>query len=107
MPDFVRYFNLIKSKAKKAILQVDKKLVHLLKECNFDNYIFSNDEKLPEFDIHCPLLSLPLKFSTTLPSIPIKNKYLVENRFLFKLDMFPTMFGKCQKNVKYNEKRCL
>ena len=77
---FVRYFNLIKSKAKKAILQVDKKLVHLLKECNFDNYIFSNDEKLPEFDIHCPLLSLPLKFSTTLQSIPLKNKYLSPNK---------------------------
>ena len=77
---FVRYFNLIESKAKKAILQVDKKLVHLLKECNFDNYIFSNDEKLPEFDIHCPLLSLPLKFSTTLQSIPLKNKYLFPNK---------------------------
>ncbi len=77
---FVRYFNLIKSKAKKAILQVDKKLIHLLKECNFDNYIFSNDEKLPEFDIHCPLLSLPLKFSTTLQSIPLKNKYLFPNK---------------------------
>ena len=73
---FVRYFNLIKSKAKKAILQVDKKLVHLFKECNLNNYIFSNDEKLPEFDIHCPLLSLPFKFSTTLKSIPFNNKYL-------------------------------
>ena len=71
---------MIKSKAKKAILQVDKKLVQLLKECNFDNYIFSNDEKLPEFDIHCPLLSLPLKFSTTLQSIPLKNKYLFPNK---------------------------
>ena len=76
---FVRYFNLIKSKAKKAILQVDKKLVQLLKECNFDNYIFSNDEKIPEFDIHCPLLSSPLKFSTTLQNIPFNNKYLFPN----------------------------
>ena len=77
---FVRYFNLIKSKAKKAILQVDKKLVQLLKECNFDNYIFSNDEKLPEFDFHCPLLSLPFKFSTTLQSIPFSDKYLFPNK---------------------------
>ena len=64
---FVRYFNLIKSKAKKAILQVDKKLVQLLKECNFDNYIFSNDEKLPEFDIHCPLLFYHLKNTKSIP----------------------------------------
>ena len=77
---FVRYFNLIKSKAKKAILQVDKKLVYLLKECNFHNYIFSNDEKLPEFDIHCPLLSLPFKFSTTLKNIPFNEKYIFPNK---------------------------
>tara|TARA_Y100000816_G_C26067282_1_gene560995 strand:- start:101 stop:1558 length:1458 start_codon:yes stop_codon:yes gene_type:complete len=77
---FVRYFNLIRSKAKKAILQVDKKLVYLFKECNFNDYIFSNDEKLPEFDIHCPLLSLPFKFSTTLENIPFNEKYIFPNK---------------------------
>ena len=77
---FVRYFNLIKSKAKKAILQVDKKLVELFKQSNFDSYIFSNDELLPDFDIHCPLLSLPFKFSTTLESIPFKDKYFFANK---------------------------
>ena len=77
---FVRYFNLIKSKAKKAILQVDKKLVQLFKESNFDSYIFSNNEILPDFDIHCPLLSLPFKFSTTLENIPFNDKYFFANK---------------------------
>ena len=77
---FVRYFSLIKSKAKKAILQVDKKLVQLFKDSNLGNYIFSYDEKLPYFDIHCPLLSLPFKFSTTLKNIPFNNKYLFPNK---------------------------
>ena len=40
---FSRYFGLIKSKAKKTILQIDKKLVQLFKDSNFGNYIFSND----------------------------------------------------------------
>ena len=71
---------MIKSKAKKAILQVDKKLVQLFKESNFDSYIFSNNEILPDFDIHCPLLSLPFKFSTTLENIPFNDKYFFANK---------------------------
>ena len=77
---FIRYFSLIKSKANKAILQVDNKLVQLFKDSNFGDYIFSNDEKLPYFDVHCPLLSLPFKFSTTLKNIPFNNKYLFPNK---------------------------
>ena len=51
----LNFLKLIKSKAKKTILQIDKKLVQLFKVSNFGNYIFSNDEELPNFDIHCPL----------------------------------------------------
>ena len=60
-------------------MQVDKNLVQLFKDSNFGNYIFSNNEKLPDFDIHCPLLSLPYKFSTTLKNIPFNEKYLFPN----------------------------
>ena len=77
---FVRYFNLVKSKAKKAILQVNKKLVRLFQESNLSENILSNNEKLPEFDVHCPLLSLPFKFSTTLKNIPFNDKYLFPSK---------------------------
>ncbi len=77
---FVRYFSLIKSKAKKALLQVDEKLIQLFKESNVANNIFSNNEKLPYFDIHCPLLSLPFKFSTKLKNIPLSDGYLFPNK---------------------------
>src|SRR5262249_49099323 len=33
-------------------------------------------EELPPFDLHCPLLSLPLVFKTTLESIPAKVPYV-------------------------------
>ena len=73
---FIRYFNLIKLKAKKVLLQIDKRLVQLFRDSNFGNNIFSNNEKLPDFDIHCPLLSLPFKCSTTIKNIPFKEKYI-------------------------------
>ena len=42
------------------------------------------DEKLPEFDIHCPLLSLPFKFSTTLKNIPFNKNifFQIKNRII-------------------------
>jgi len=73
---FVRYLNLIKLKAKKVLLQIDGKLVQLFKDSNFGDDIFSNNEKLPDFDIHCPLLSLPFKCSTTIKNIPFNEKYI-------------------------------
>jgi len=97
---FVRYFNLIKSKAKKAILQVDKKLVHLFKECNFNDHIFSNDENLPEFDIHCPLLSLPFKFSTDLKNIPFNEKYLFPSED--RISRWKKNFDKQHLNIGIN-----
>ena len=36
----------------------------------------SKGEPLPEFDVHCPLLSLPLAFKTDLDTIPAAVPYL-------------------------------
>ena len=38
--------------------------------------IIDLNERLPEFDVHCPLLSLPLAFKTDLHSIPARVPYL-------------------------------
>ena len=73
---YLRYLDLIKKKAKKIILEVDKRLLSFLKESNIHDHIYARGEKLPFFDLHCPLMSLPLKFSTTLDNIPTKNEYL-------------------------------
>jgi ADP-heptose:LPS heptosyltransferase len=37
-------------------------------------------EELPDFDIHCPLLSLPLAFRTELNTIPSSIPYIFSNR---------------------------
>jgi len=38
--------------------------------------ILSSGEPIPEFDVQCPLLSLPMIFGTTLADIPAKVPYL-------------------------------
>jgi len=38
--------------------------------------IVSRGDPLPDFDIHCPLLSLPLAFGTRLETIPAATPYL-------------------------------
>jgi ADP-heptose:LPS heptosyltransferase len=38
--------------------------------------VFSDGEVLPAFDLHCPLLSLPLAFGTELATVPANVPYL-------------------------------
>ena len=38
--------------------------------------MISKGQPLPDFDIHCPLLSLPLAFGTRLETIPSTTPYL-------------------------------
>jgi hypothetical protein len=38
--------------------------------------LVARGEPLPPFDLHCPLLSLPLAFATTLETIPAETPYL-------------------------------
>ena len=43
----------------------------------FDVIIPDTQRPLPEFDYHCPLLSLPLRFATTLDTLPAQTPYLI------------------------------
>ncbi len=43
----------------------------------FEVIIPDTFKPLPEFDYHCPLLSLPLRFGTTLNTLPAQTPYLV------------------------------
>jgi hypothetical protein len=38
--------------------------------------VIAKGEPLPEFDLNCPLLSLPLAFGKTMETIPSANAYL-------------------------------
>ncbi|MBR7800099.1 tetratricopeptide repeat protein [Undibacterium sp. FT137W] len=73
---FCRYALLAKQAGAKVILDVQHAVVRLLKDLPWIDHIVANGNPLPPFDLHCPLLSLPLAFKTTLQTIPLSQAYL-------------------------------
>jgi tetratricopeptide (TPR) repeat protein len=73
---FCRYAQMVGDLGAKVILEVQKPLVRLLKDLPGVSALIAKGDPLPEFDFHCPLLSLPLAFRTDLKSIPNAKRYL-------------------------------
>jgi len=72
---FCRYVPLIACGAR-IILEVQAPLVRLLSRLPGVTQIVAHGDGLPPFDLHCPLLSLPRAFGTTLDTIPAVTPYL-------------------------------
>jgi tetratricopeptide (TPR) repeat protein len=72
---FVRYVPLVVARGGRVVLEVQPRLRRLI-ECIPGVSVISRGESLPEFDLHCPLLSLPLALGTTLATIPAQVPYL-------------------------------
>jgi FKBP-type peptidyl-prolyl cis-trans isomerase 2/predicted TPR repeat methyltransferase len=73
---FIRYVPLIAGKGAKVIAECQKELKPLLDRMEGLEYVITQGDGLPEFDVHCPLLSLPMIFGTDLQSIPAKVPYI-------------------------------
>ncbi|MBV8649516.1 MAG: glycosyltransferase family protein [Paludibacterium sp.] len=73
---FCRYAKLVAGWGARVILEVPPSLAELLKTLDGVAEIRVKGERLPAFDFHCPLLSLPLAFKTTLNTIPRAQQYL-------------------------------
>jgi len=73
---FCRYAPLAARAGAQVILEVPPPLVGLLKNLAGVNQVLGRGEALPDFDYHCPLLSLPLAFKTVLGTIPDPTPYL-------------------------------
>jgi hypothetical protein len=73
---FVRYLPLVAARAGKVVLEVQPALMPLLAGFAGASLIVGRGEKLPAFDCHCPLGSLPLAFKTRLATIPAAIPYL-------------------------------
>jgi predicted O-linked N-acetylglucosamine transferase (SPINDLY family)/ADP-heptose:LPS heptosyltransferase len=72
---FLRYVPLVAARGGKVVLELQKPLIPLVSQAAGTNIIARGDP-LPSFDLHCPLLSLPLAFATTLQNIPAATPYL-------------------------------
>ena len=73
---FCRYAKLVEARGAKVIMSVQQPLRGLLKQISPTIEIINADEVPADFDYHCPLLSLPLAFGTTLATIPGQQQYL-------------------------------
>jgi hypothetical protein len=73
---FIRYLPMVAEKGGKIILEIPDGLVPLVENATNIDSIYRRGDALPHFDVHCPLMSLPLAFGTTVDSIPAAVPYL-------------------------------
>jgi Tfp pilus assembly protein PilF len=73
---FCRYATACAALGATVILEVQPALVDLLDTLKGVSRVIAKGNPLPAFDYHCPLMSLPLAFKTTLDSIPAAPRYL-------------------------------
>jgi tetratricopeptide (TPR) repeat protein len=73
---FCRYVPLLKELGARVLLVVPKPLVTLMLSLQGVDEVIESGQALPEFDFHCPMLSLPLAFKTDLSTIPLAQGYL-------------------------------
>jgi tetratricopeptide (TPR) repeat protein len=73
---FCRYAKMVAALGAKVILEVAEPLKCLLSTLDGVTLAVVRGETPPEFDYHCPLMSLPLAFETTLSSIPAQIPYI-------------------------------
>ncbi|HEY3668638.1 MAG TPA: tetratricopeptide repeat protein, partial [Polyangiaceae bacterium] len=71
---FVRYASLF-GQGVRVVLAMPRTLVRLVERLRGVAQVVSAGQQLPDFDFHCPLLSLPLAFGTTMETIPREVPY--------------------------------
>jgi len=73
---FCRYCEAVQALGATVLLEVQAPLVGLLASLRGVSVLIRQGDPLPDFDFHCPLMSLPLAFKTRLDSIPAAARYL-------------------------------
>ena len=74
---FCRYAALARDKGMRIVLEVQPPLRRLLQSLEGCDGVLARGDALPAFDLHCPLLSLPLMMGTdTLADIPAPIPYI-------------------------------
>jgi len=71
-----RYVPMVEALGAKVILEVPAPLVELMSTLKSHPSIVAKDSALPHFDLHCPLMSLPLALGTLKDTIPADIPYL-------------------------------
>lgn len=73
---FCRYCELVARLGARVILEVPRPLVSLCATLAGVTQVIPSGEPLPDFDVQCPLMSLPLACRTQLETIPSATRYI-------------------------------
>lgn len=73
---FCRYANLLRMRGANVVMSVQEPLHRLMSHSMPNIRLLKNDAVPAAFDYHCPLMSLPLAFGTTLQNVPDTAPYL-------------------------------
>jgi tetratricopeptide (TPR) repeat protein len=72
---FIRYAPMVKARGAKVIVEVQPELVNLARTVEGIDQVIGRDEPLPQFDLHAPLMDLPMIFGTVLRNVPAQIPY--------------------------------
>lgn len=73
---FVRYASMVADRGAFVVLEVQPGLARLLRSVRGVAIVATRGGRLPATDLHCPLMSLPWLFGTTLETVPADVPYL-------------------------------
>jgi len=90
---FCRYVPLVAAAGARVIFECHPPLAELMKSLVGDVRVIPMGQPLPDFDLHLPLMSLPLVFGTTVDSIPAATPYLHPTKNLPPFRFVPITSG--------------
>ena len=73
---FCRYVPLVADRSARVAFECHPPLLELMKSLTGNVHVIPMGQPLPDFDLHVPLMSLPLLFDTTIDNIPATVPYL-------------------------------
>jgi hypothetical protein len=73
---FIRYVPLLARAGARVVLRLPAALLEIMRTLEGVAQIVSDTDPLPAHDLHCPVMSLPLAFGTTMQTIPAGVPYL-------------------------------
>jgi tetratricopeptide (TPR) repeat protein len=76
---FCRFIPLVANLGAEVVFEVHESLYRLMQDSFPEVRVVLAGKPLPDFDFHCPLMSLPLAFATELETIPRQVPYLLAN----------------------------
>jgi tetratricopeptide (TPR) repeat protein len=73
---FCRYITKVSELGATVLVEAQAQLVPLLASVEGASVVAATGSRLPDFDVHCPLMSLPRAFQTTVETVPAQARYL-------------------------------